>query len=258
MPPAAVIPINARCQGEYVLLQLALPGQPVHEIGVLLLDADPGSPRDALRLRGHWEDLADPEDAGLPRRARGGFPRQDHRGGRAPLPGDRSKILSRTFCASPGGKASRWIPFRAWRTGSSNGTWRKIARRALSARICRSIHCARPLASSAPTKRSKKKIGCAFPRALRLAEGHVRGARGGPLHGAAHPDGSLNIFRAPVVGSRQGKIVLVELVGVHEKYTVKKYTSRKIRPADDEWEHESIRLEPLNPEFEPLDLQPAS
>jgi hypothetical protein len=31
------------------------------------------------------------------------------------------------------------------------------------------------------------------------------------------PDGSLNIFRAPVVGSRQGKIVLVELIGVHEK-----------------------------------------
>src|SRR5580700_10953100 len=63
MPPAAVIPINARCQGEYVLLQLALPGRPVHNIGVLLVDAYPGSKRHALRLRRHWDDLADAEDA---------------------------------------------------------------------------------------------------------------------------------------------------------------------------------------------------
>src|SRR5215467_11841248 len=63
------------------------------------------------------------------------------------------------------------------------------------------------------------------------------------------PDGSLNIFRAPVVGSRQNKIVLVELLGqLHDsaRYTVKKYTSRKIQTGEDEWQHESIRLEPLN------------
>src|SRR5580704_4115656 len=62
MPPATVIPISVRRQGEYVLLQLALPGQPVHDIGVLLVDADPESGRHALRLRSHWEDLAEPED----------------------------------------------------------------------------------------------------------------------------------------------------------------------------------------------------
>ena len=58
MPLAAVVPISARKRGEYVLLQLALPGEPVHDIGVLLLDADEDSTRHALRLRAHWEDLA--------------------------------------------------------------------------------------------------------------------------------------------------------------------------------------------------------
>ena len=41
MPLAAVTPINARSQGEYVLLQLALPGRPVHDVGVLLLGIVP-------------------------------------------------------------------------------------------------------------------------------------------------------------------------------------------------------------------------
>jgi hypothetical protein len=61
--PAAVIPIGARARGEYVLLQLALPGQAVHDVGVLLVGSDRDSERHALRLRTHWEDLAGPEDA---------------------------------------------------------------------------------------------------------------------------------------------------------------------------------------------------
>jgi SOS-response transcriptional repressor LexA len=59
-----------------------------------------------------------------------------------------------------------------------------------------------------------------------------------------------------VVGSRQGKIVLVELIGVHERFTVKKYTSRKSSGGEDDWEHDRIRLEPLNPEYEAFDLTP--
>src|SRR5208337_5159854 len=87
------------------------------------------------------------------------------------------------------------------------------------------------------------------PEGLRLTEGmfvvHVVGRSMEPRI----PDGSLNIFRGPVVGSRQGKIVLVELIGAHEKFTVKRYTSKIARAGhdeDDEWEHQWIRLEPLN------------
>jgi SOS-response transcriptional repressor LexA len=98
------------------------------------------------------------------------------------------------------------------------------------------------------------------PEGLRLTEGmfvaHVVGHSMEPRI----PDGSLNIFRGPVVGSRQGKIVLAELIGVHERFTVKRYTSRKSSAGhsaeEAEWHHEQIRLEPLNPEYEALDLTP--
>src|ERR1039458_6177722 len=94
------------------------------------------------------------------------------------------------------------------------------------------------------------------PEGLRLAEGmfvaHVEGRSMEPRI----PDGSLNIFRGPVVGSRQGKIVLVELIGVHERFTVKRYNSRKSSASEDEWRHERVRLEPLNPDYEAFDLTP--
>ena len=40
--PAAVVPISRSREGQYALLQWALPGAPVHNIGVLLLDAATG------------------------------------------------------------------------------------------------------------------------------------------------------------------------------------------------------------------------
>jgi SOS-response transcriptional repressor LexA len=74
------------------------------------------------------------------------------------------------------------------------------------------------------------------------------------------PDGSLNLFRLNPAGSRQGKILLIERFGTTNesaRYTVKRYTSRKKRnEAEDTWEHEQVRLEPLNPEFEPWDVEP--
>jgi hypothetical protein len=72
-------------------------------------------------------------------------------------------------------------------------------------------------------------------------------------------DGSYCIFRAPVIGSRQGKRLLIQEIkaaGSASAFTVKRYTSRKRQKSEDEWQHESIRLEPLNPEFETFDLAP--
>jgi SOS-response transcriptional repressor LexA len=70
------------------------------------------------------------------------------------------------------------------------------------------------------------------------------------------PDGSLCVFRAPVTGSRQGKLLLIERRDVSEsggRYTVKRYRSEKT-PAGEEWRHGKIRLEPLNPDFEAWEL----
>jgi SOS-response transcriptional repressor LexA len=72
------------------------------------------------------------------------------------------------------------------------------------------------------------------------------------------PDGSLCIFRALGAGSREGRLVLVEDLGrgVNDRYTVKRYHSEKRQAPDGSWEHERVRLEPLNPEFEAWDLDP--
>lgn len=71
------------------------------------------------------------------------------------------------------------------------------------------------------------------------------------------PDGSLCVFRGgTIAGSREGRLVLVERMGVNDRYTVKRYRSRKRQDAAGEWRHERITLEPLNAEFEPWDLDP--
>jgi SOS-response transcriptional repressor LexA len=73
------------------------------------------------------------------------------------------------------------------------------------------------------------------------------------------PDGSLNLFRLHPAGSRQNKILLIQRFGVTDetaRYTIKKYTSTKVALGEDEWRHERIRLEPLNPEYEAWDVGP--
>ncbi len=72
------------------------------------------------------------------------------------------------------------------------------------------------------------------------------------------PDGSYCLFSSPVEGSRQGKIVLVQLRNKADpesggRYTVKRYESEKSLK-DDTWRHLKITLKPLNPEFEPIVL----
>src|ERR1039458_3502283 len=59
--PATVVPINARRQGAYVLLEAALPGRLPLNIGVLLID--PATGRGWVRMRARYENLAAPEDA---------------------------------------------------------------------------------------------------------------------------------------------------------------------------------------------------
>jgi SOS-response transcriptional repressor LexA len=68
------------------------------------------------------------------------------------------------------------------------------------------------------------------------------------------PDGSLCVFRMGVVGSRQGRLVLVERMGggANDRYTVKRYRSEK----REDGSHASITLEPLNPAFESWNLDP--
>ena len=71
-------------------------------------------------------------------------------------------------------------------------------------------------------------------------------------------DGAWCLFRGPVEGTRQGKIVLVQLRDATDpetgqRYTVKRYKSEKAQDGDT-WRHEKITLEPVNPDFKPIVL----
>jgi len=73
-------------------------------------------------------------------------------------------------------------------------------------------------------------------------------------------DGDYIVFRANPVGSRDGKIVLVQYRGPEDPetggaYTVKKYRSEKVSDEEGGWRHKRIILSPLNSEFSPIILE---
>ena len=71
-------------------------------------------------------------------------------------------------------------------------------------------------------------------------------------------DGAWCLFRGPVEGTRQGKIVLVQLreatdPETGQRYTVKRYKSKKAKEGDS-WRHVEITLNSVNPDFESIVL----
>jgi hypothetical protein len=92
----------------------------------------------------------------------------------------------------------------------------------------------------------------------RLRQGMFVGQVVGKSMEPAIPDGSWCLFRAPVEGTRNGKIVLVQLRDAAdpesgERYTVKRYKSEKSVEGDS-WHHERITLKPVNHDFAPIVL----
>ncbi|MFM7359455.1 MAG: DEAD/DEAH box helicase family protein, partial [Actinomycetota bacterium] len=77
------------------------------------------------------------------------------------------------------------------------------------------------------------------------------------------PDGSWCLFRPCPAGSREGRIVLVQLGtdGAGEnggRFTVKKYHSElstDLAVTADGWRHTSLQLLPVNPAFEPIEIE---
>jgi SOS-response transcriptional repressor LexA len=252
--PAAVIPITGRRQGTYVLLEAALPGRPAENIGVFLFD--PEQNRAWLRLRRNYE-FADPDDAEV-------------------LEALEQHIQD---CLAESGA-------EAWLAGMEDtlsntirvGERHSVAVDAFSRVVDRLYEehveklAVEPFRTHLPLYSLRAAAGGLGEEMESSAEDWVRapeGLRLSPDLFVAHvvgrsmepriPDGSLNLFRLHPAGSRQNKILLIQRFGVLDdtaRYTVKRYTSIKTSTGEDEWSHQRIRLEPLNPEFEPWDLSP--
>jgi SOS-response transcriptional repressor LexA len=258
--PATILPIQTR-RGEYVLLRLALPGRPEHNVGVLLLD--PEADRLYVRLRDHWEDIAGPEDQEYLSLL------EDEIHSRA------AELGAARFLQSLEDSLSNILRLddrEAVAVNSFRYTLDRLFTRHVASDAVVPFRTHLPIYSlrAAATRfgedmQVEAEDWVRIPPGIRPSDqlfvAHVVGRSMEPRI----PDGSLNIFRRPVVGSRQNKIVLVELLGELDdsaRYTIKKYTSRKVskqqggEEEDVRWQHESIRLEPLNPEFQAFDLAP--
>jgi len=75
------------------------------------------------------------------------------------------------------------------------------------------------------------------------------------------PDGSYCLFKYGVVGSRNGRIVLVKKSGYEDpdtqaSFTIKRYYSQKTSQSEFDWEHEKIELKPENTDYPVLIIEP--
>ncbi|MCC6417507.1 MAG: S24 family peptidase [Gemmataceae bacterium] len=251
--PAGAIPIAARRQGVYVVLQACLPGLPEHAAGVLLVD--PATDKGYFRLRSRfddldedtefWDDLArDVEDRVREYGAEEYLRRLEDCLSNVLRVGERhsvevdsfTRVLDRLFR-----EQVEPVAVERYRTHVPLYTLRAAAGY-LSDEI-------------APEESDLVPLPAWRRPSDRLFAAVVDGPSMEPLI----PDGSLNLFSSDLQGSRQGKVVLIERFGVSDeaqRYSVKRYQSRKIARGEDQWEHGSITFVPQNPDFEPWSPQP--
>jgi hypothetical protein len=250
-----VVSITARREGTYVLLEAHLPGQPVRHIGVYLVD--PESDRLWLRMRGDYEGLAAPDDSEVLEALE-----EDMRARAA-------EMGAEAFLASMEDSLSNVLRVSE-RQRVAVDSFSRVVDRLFDQHVEKIA--VEPFRTHVPLYSLRAAAGGLGDEMAAEAEDWVRapeGLRLDPGLFVAHvvgrsmepriPDGSLNLFRLNPVGSRQNKILLIQRFGVTDetaRYTVKKYTSRKVYSGEDEWHHERIRLEPLNPEFEAWDVEP--
>lgn len=278
--PAAVIPFRSPTtvsrRAKWSLLEIARPGLSPEPLGVLLVDEETG--RLALRLKdeGDFEDLEEQDADYLAALASDLEARGLESGGHALLDsmedslsgflrigertaieysGDPARTVNRLFDEYVDGEVRPFVthlPFYGLRAAAT-----KFGEEFDQAET------------------SEPEAWLRAPHGMRLAEGMFVAQVVGRSMEPLIPDGSYCLFRGPVVGSRQGKRLLIEQTGGQgadpaNRYTVKRYTSRKTTDPDmnpdmnddmndnddGNWRHESIRLEPLNPEFEAFELGP--
>jgi phage repressor protein C with HTH and peptisase S24 domain len=254
--PATVVSINARRQGAYVLLEAALPGRLPLNIGVLLID--PATDRGWVRMRTRYDDLADSEDAEV----------------LEALEEDIRRKLSETgaeaYLRSLEDSLSNALRVGERQIVEKVDAFSRVLDRLYDEHVEKLA--VEPFRTHVPLYGLRAAAGGLGEEMLSLAEDWVRAPEGMRLDTemfVAHvvgdsmepriPNGSLNLFRFHPAGSRQNKILLIQRFGMVDetaRYTVKKYTSRKVSTGEDQWHHEQIRLEPLNPEFEAWDVGP--
>ncbi len=241
-------------RGVYAILQAALPSRPLTNVGILLLD--PARDKLYMRLRPDLEQLAEPEDAEVLTLIEEDFEQKlEEMGGEVFL-----RFLEDTLS-----NVLRMTDRQSVMVHDFSRDLDKLfARHVQAAKVVPYVtHLPRyTLRAAAGRFQEDMEVEpegwVEAPSSLRLSDdmfvAHISGRSMEPTI----PDGSLCVFRGHVAGTRQGKLLLIQNRGTSTtggEFTIKRYRSSK-RSTGESWEHEKIRLEPLNPEFEAWELEP--
>jgi len=239
----------------FSLLQLALPARAVLNIGIFLLDR--AADRLYMKLRSDWSGVAGPDDIevleGLG---------QDFEAKIGEMGGD-------AFLRSLEDTLSNSLLITSREPVMVSG-FQKALERLFEEHVQRTevipfvTHVPRYSLRAAATKFSEDmeveaESWVEAPARVKLHRNMFAASVVGRSMEPLIPDGSLCLFRAGVVGSRQGKRLLIQRIGATDtsaEFTVKHYSSQKKELAEDQWGHVRIILKPLNPEFEAMEFTP--
>ncbi len=249
MPAADIITTR---NAQYSLIEVALPGREQTVAGVLLYD--PEERRLEMRLRRDWSQIAEPDDAEVLSLVEDDL--------RAQL----SEVGPEQFLARLEDTLSNVLRISARQSvlmADFESTLARIYRQNVQPTVLRfrthlPLYSCRAAAGRFGDLMAVEEQGWVeAPANLRLTEDMFVAQVVGKSMEPRIPDGSYCVFRHNLVGSREGKLVLVENLAESaeggERYTVKRYRSLK-RPVEGGWEHAWVKLEPLNPEFEAWEI----
>ena len=242
---------------QYVILEVALPGRPKVNAGVLLLD--PAVDKAYVKFRSDWDEVEDEADR-LLLESLG----EDLQLKSEELAGEKflryfEDTLSNVLRITSRRRAECRHPvFTVNRLFNEHVLGRERAQ-VLPFRSHLPVYSLRAAATKFGEDMEVAEEGWVqAPAGLRLSQDHFVARVVGRSMEPRIPDGSLCVFRANVTGTRQGKLLLIRRKGASEsggEFTIKRYKSEK-RSTEEGWEHSRIHLEPLNPEFQPWDLGP--
>lgn len=237
--------------GEFSLLSWELPGHGVYTIGVLL--HDPASDTLHLRLRRDWEAIAEGEDAEVLAEledslsswarelgAQAVIEKLENELSNSVRITDRESVTVRNFDKSLSDLYRQHVPSQVLRFRTH------LPRYSLAV-------AAGPFLTNPEDIQADEWIE--VPPDLKLDDDMFIARIQGHSMEPRIPDGSLCVFRRNVVGSRNGRLVLVrnsELADDNQ-YTVKRYRSEKT-VTEDGFLQTRIRLESLNPAYPSWDL----
>lgn len=236
----------------YSVLEVCWPGAPVENAGVLLVDAESG--RAQVRLRRDWEKLVEEDDREVWEVL------QDDLNARLAEMGAEGLLTHLEDSLSGVLRISEREPVAVDEFDRTlNRLYRQnVQSNVIPFRTHLPLYSLRAAAGGFGADEEVTDEGWVeAPEDLRLHEdlfvAHVTGDSMEPLI----PAESLCVFRKPRAGSRNGKIVLVQLLGTSQtggEVTVKRYRSEKVL-TEDGWQHERIIMEPLNqPKHKPWEL----